>query len=130
MIASSPEVYLKKKIGWGSAGMTSFTDETYAAYLSYMKDQATVHAMCEDYRAAASIDLEHDRADRSAGKKIQCPALALWGEHGVVNRCFKPLEDWQRVASNVDGRTVPSGHYIPEEIPEKLFSELMTFFRE
>jgi haloacetate dehalogenase len=128
MVAAAPETYLKKKIGWGHAGLTAFTDETYAAYLSYVSDPATMHAMCEDYRAAASIDLEHDRRDRDAGKKMDCPTLVLWGEHGVVNRCFKPLEDWKRVAKNVEGHTVPCGHYIPEEIPEVLLQELMDFY--
>jgi haloacetate dehalogenase len=128
MVAAAPETYLKKKIGWGHAGLSAFTDETYAAYLSYVSDPATMHAMCEDYRAAASIDLEHDRRDRDAGKKIDCPTLVLWGEHGVVNRCFKPLEDWKRVAKNVEGHTVPCGHYIPEEIPEVLLQELMDFY--
>lgn len=127
MVAGAPETYLKKKIGWGHAGLTPFTAETYAAYLSYVSDAATMHGMCEDYRAAASIDLEHDRADREAGRKIECPTLALWGEFGVVNRCFKPLEDWQRVAVNVSGRTVPCGHYIPEEVPEELTQALIEF---
>jgi haloacetate dehalogenase len=128
MVAAAPETYLKKKIGWGHAGLSAFTDETYAAYLSYVSDAATMHAMCEDYRAAATIDLEHDRADRDAGKKIECPMLALWGEHGVINRCFKPLDDWRRVARNVEGHTVPSGHYIPEEIPALLIQELTAFY--
>ena len=128
MMAGAPETYLKKKIGWGHAALTPFTDETYAAYLSYVSDPATMHGMCEDYRAAATIDLEHDRADREAVKKIECPTLVLWGEHGVVNRCFKPLEDWRRVALNVDGHTLPCGHYIPEEVPDLLTAELNNFF--
>ena len=128
MIAAAPETYLQKKIGWGHAGMSAFTAETYAAYLSYVSDPATMHAMCEDYRAAASIDLEHDRADRTAGKKITCPVSVIWGEHGVVNRCFKPIEDWQRVANDVRGRTLPCGHYIPEEVPEALLAEMTRFF--
>ena len=128
MIAAAPETYLQKKIGWGYAGMSAFTAETYAAYLSYVSDPATMHAMCEDYRAAASIDLEHDRADRTAGKKITCPVSVIWGEHGVVNRCFKPIEDWQRVANDVRGRTLPCGHYIPEEVPEALLAEMTEFF--
>lgn len=128
MVAGAPETFLKKKIGWGHAGLTAFTDETYAAYLSYVSDPATMHAMCEDYRAAATIDLDHDRADRDAGKKIECSMLVLWGEFGVVNRCFKPLEDWRRVAKDVEGHTVPSGHYIPEEIPDVLLQELKGFF--
>ena len=89
-----------------------------------------MHAMCEDYRAAASIDLEHDRADRAERRKIICPVNVLWGEFGVVNRCFKPLEDWRRVAENVRGRTLPCGHYIPEEVPEALLQEMLDFFRE
>ena len=128
MIAAAPETYLQKKIGWGHAGMSAFTAETYAAYLSYVSDPATMHAMCEDYRAAASIDLEHDRADRTAGKKITCPVSVIWGEDGVVNRCFKPIEDWQRVANDVRGRTLPCGHYIPEEVPEALLAEMTEFF--
>ena len=129
MIAGAPEIYLQKKIGWGHAGMSAFTAETYAAYLSYVSDPATMHAMCEDYRAAATIDLEHDRADRGTGRKITCPVNVLWGEHGVVNRCFKPLEDWKVVASDVRGRTLPCGHYIPEEVPEALLQEMVQFFR-
>ena len=129
MIAAAPEKYLKKKIGWGYAGMSAFTPETYAAYLSYVSDPATMHAMCEDYRAAASIDLEHDRADRDAGKKIACPLHVIWGEHGVVNRCFSPIADWQRVAVDVRGRTLRCGHYIPEEMPEDLLVEMREFFR-
>jgi haloacetate dehalogenase len=128
LITAAPETYLKKKIGYGSAGLTPFTDATYAAYLSYMRDATTVHAMCEDYRAAASIDLVHDRADREAGKKLAMPLRALWGEHGVVNRCFKPLEDWRRVATNVSGGTLPGGHYIPEELPDMLIAEIKQFF--
>ena len=128
MVAGAPEIYLKKKIGWGYAGLTPFTDETYAAYLSYVSDPATMHAMCEDYRAAASIDLERDRADRAAGRKIVCPVNVLWGEFGVVNRCFKPIEDWRRVADDVRGHTLPCGHYIPEEVPEALLNEARDFF--
>ena len=129
MIAAAPETYLQKKIGWGHAGLSAFTPETYAAYLSYVSDPATMHAMCEDYRAAASIDLEHDGADREAGKKIACPVYVVWGEHGVVNRCFQPIADWQRVADDVRGRTLQCGHYIPEEVPEELLVEMCEFFR-
>lgn len=132
MVAAAPEVFLKKKIGWGQAGLTPFTDESYAAYLSYVSDPATMHGMCEDYRAAASIDLEHDRADRAAGKKIACPLHVLWGEFGVVHRCFKPLDDWRSVvdgAIQVTGRPLPCGHYIPEEVPADLLVEMLQFFR-
>lgn len=128
MVAAAPEVYLRKKIGWGHAGLSAFTEETYAAYLSYVSDPATMHGMCEDYRAAASIDLDHDRADRAAGRTIGCPVRVLWGEFGTVNRCFRPLDDWRRVARDVTGHTLPCGHYIPEEAPEALLREMLSFF--
>ena len=129
MIAAAPETFLQKKIGWGHAGLSAFTPETYAAYLANVSDPSTMHAMCEDYRAAASIDLEHDRADRAVGKKIGCPIHVIWGEHGVVNRCFKPIEDWRQVAGDVRGGTLPCGHYVPEEVPEALLVAMLAFFR-
>jgi haloacetate dehalogenase len=128
MVAGAPEVYLRKKIGWGHAGLSPFTDEAYAAYLSYVSDPETMHGMCEDYRAAASIDLEHDRADRADGHTIGCPVRVLWGEFGTVNRCFRPLDDWRQVARDVTGHTLPCGHYIPEEAPEALLREMLSFF--
>jgi len=133
LIGAAPEVYLKKKIGYGRAGLAPFTPEAYEEYLRHISDPATVHGMCEDYRAAASIDLEHDREDRSAGRGIRCPVHALWGEHGVVNRCFKPLEEWRKVTDRefpVTGYTLPSGHYIAEEVPELLVKEIDGFFSE
>ncbi len=129
MIAAAPETFLQKKIGWGHAGLSAFTPETYVAYLAHVSDPATMHAMCEDYRAAASIDLEHDRADRAAGRKVTCPIHVIWGEHGVVNRCFKPVEDWRKVADDVRGSTLPCGHYVPEEVPEALLQVMLDFFR-
>ena len=129
MVAAAPETFLRKKIGWGHAGLKPFTEATYAAYLSYVSDPQTMHAMCEDYRAAASIDLDHDRADRAAGRKIACPVRVLWGEFGVVNRCFKPLDDWRRVANDVSGRVLPCGHYVPEEVPQELLGEMKDFFQ-
>jgi haloacetate dehalogenase len=87
--------------------------------------------MCEDYRAAATIDLALDRKDREGGHKLSCPVHALWGEHGVVNRCFKPLTEWRASTHDrysVTGGTVPGGHYIPEELPELLATELKQFF--
>jgi haloacetate dehalogenase len=131
LILAKPEVYLKKKIGYGIAGLTPFTQEAYAAYLSYVSDSATVHGMCEDYRASATIDLVHDKIDRAAGKKIECPMHVLWGEHGVVNKCFKPLEDWRNWVDekfSVTGYDTPSGHYLPEQIPEIVAKEFIGFF--
>jgi haloacetate dehalogenase len=132
LILASPAVYLKKKIGYGVAGLTPFTSQAYDAYLQYVSDEATVHGMCEDYRAAATIDLKHDEADMQNEKKIKCPLHVLWGGQGVVNRCFKPLQDWRAwVATQyaVTGFATPSGHYLPEQIPETVATEFLNFFK-
>jgi haloacetate dehalogenase len=128
MIGANADFYYKSVMGsrWGGLGV--FAPEALAEYSRCWNRPETIHAMCEDYRAAASIDLEHDRADREARRKIRCPLLVLWGAHGVIEKCFKPLDDWARVAANVRGHAVPSGHYIPEEIPELLAGELETHF--
>ena len=85
------------------------------------------HGVCEDYRAAAGIDLDHDRADRDAGRRLTVPLLALWGEQGVVHRCFRPLDEWRRVAESVEGEALPCGHYIAEEAPDALLARVLPF---
>jgi haloacetate dehalogenase len=127
LIGADPAFYLKKKMGSGSAGLAPFAPAAWAEYGRCFTPEA-IHASCEDYRAAATIDLEHDRADREAGLRVACPLLALWGANGVVERCFKPIEDWQRVAADVRGRALPAGHYLPEEVPDLVAQEFETFF--
>jgi len=127
MIGANPEYWLKNHMG-RHAGTGIFTPGRWAEYLSGASQSESMHAMCEDYRAAATIDLEHDRADRATGKKLKMPIRVLWGEHGLVNTCFKPIEDWKEVAFDVSGISVPSGHYIPEEVPEILLAEAKQFF--
>jgi len=128
LISADPEFYLNEFMGKRSAGMRPFAPEAWAEYLRAMSDPSCVHAMCEDYRAAATIDLEHDRADRDAGKKLTCPLRVLWGKHGTIEKCFDPLEDWSRVAETVSGRALDCGHYIPEEAPQALLAEIQQFF--
>jgi haloacetate dehalogenase len=127
MIGNAIESILPAKMGSGSAGLTPFAPEAWAEYERCFTP-GMVHASCEDYRAAASIDLEHDRADRAAGVRVKCPLLALWGTQGVIERCFKPLDEWRRVADDVRGKALAAGHYIPEEVPELLIDELEKFF--
>jgi haloacetate dehalogenase len=127
MIGNAIESILPAKMGSGSAGLAPFTPEAWAEYERCFTP-GMVHASCEDYRAAASIDLEHDRADRAAGVRVKCPLLALWGAKGVIERCFKPIDEWKRVADDVRGKPLPAGHYIPEEVPELLIDELEKFF--
>jgi haloacetate dehalogenase len=118
----------RQAAGLRHAGPSPFAPDAMAAYVAAMRDPARVHAMCEDYRAAATIDLDHDRADREAGRKLAMPVRVLWGEHGVVARCFEPLALWQALG-DVSGATLPCGHYVPEEVPEPLLEEMLEFFR-
>lgn len=126
MIGADPDAYWLKKCGSGSAGMTPFAPEALAEYLRCFRDPATIHASCEDYRAAATIDIAHDEADGAL--KMAQPLLALWGEHGAVNKCFDVLALWRERASDVRGHTLPGGHYLAEELPDQVAAEFLAFF--
>ena len=128
MIGADPLFLLRAKMASGSAGLRCFAPEAWAEYERCFTPEM-IHASCEDYRAAASIDLEHDRADRAAGKRVRSPLLVLWGEHGVIERCFRPLDEWRRVADDVRGSALPAGHYLAEEVPDLVCDELEAFFR-
>jgi haloacetate dehalogenase len=130
LIEADPENYLRTVMGTRSAGMGPFTDDAFSEYLRCLKLPGAAIAICEDYRASAGLDLEHDKADIDAGNKLKCPLLALWGEKGTVGRCFSPLHEWQKVALNVDGNALASGHYIAEEIPELLLEYTLDFLKQ
>jgi haloacetate dehalogenase len=127
LISNDAEFYLKSLMGGRHAGLTPFTPAALAEYVRCIRDPNTVHGICEDYRAAASIDLEHDRQDRAAHRHVPCPLLVLWGQYGVIERCFDPLAEWRKVAPQVEGRALPSGHYIAEEAPEPLLAQALPF---
>jgi len=127
LINADPEFFLKSFTAKRSDGRSPFAPEAYAEYLRCLQDPKTVHGICEDYRASAGIDLTHERADVAAGRKIECEMLALWGAHGVIEKLFRPLDEWNVLASRVRGHALPCGHYIPEEAPEHLLAELVTF---
>ena len=129
LIGHDPKYYLP----WRSGGrhgnaMPYAAPEAVAEYERCFSDPAAIHASCEDYRAAAGIDLDHDRADLA--DRIRCPMLALWGERGVVHRLFDPIADWSAVATDVRGKALPSGHFIPEEVPDLLLAELLPFLSQ
>jgi haloacetate dehalogenase len=128
LIGAEPLYYLHRKIGGWGTGLQHFDPRALAEYERCFAGPATIHATCEDYRAAVSIDLEHDGADVAAGRKVACPLLVLWGDKGVVNRLFEPLRDWGAVALDVRGRTLPTGHFLAEEAPEETLRELRAFF--
>ncbi|MDN5680918.1 MAG: alpha/beta hydrolase [Ewingella sp.] len=130
LISHDADLYLRSVMGSRSAGMQPFTDEAYADYLRCLQLDGTARGICEDYRASASIDLQHDQIDLEASRKVQCPLLILWGEQGTVGKCFKPLEEWAKVAEQVTGEALPCGHYIAEEQPELLLKKVLPFLRQ
>jgi haloacetate dehalogenase len=119
------ERYIWKKLDKPGVGLSAFTPEAMAEYIRCCNAE-NIRAVCEDYRAAVSIDLEHDRADLS--RKIEMPMLVLWGEKSHVNRSYKPIEAWQARACDVHGKMVPCGHYPAEQVPDETYEELRKFF--
>lgn len=128
LIEADPGAYVRDVMGRRSAGLAPFDPRALAEYKRCLALPGTAHGLCEDYRASAGIDLEHDRADREAGRRLTMPLLALWGREGVVHRCFEPLTLWSRIADDVRGEALPCGHYIPEEAPEQLLERVLPFF--
>lgn len=135
MVSGQPKTYLHAKLGgWGSQGLGFVEPEALAEYeRAFCNPQtnalglsAHIHSMCEDYRASASIDLQHDSESRAQGQRIACDTLVLWGERGVVHRMFDPLGLWQaQCAAQVSGWAMPAGHFIPEELPEATSQALL-----
>jgi haloacetate dehalogenase len=126
LIGADPVYYLRKKLGaW--AALDNFAPEALSEYERCFSDPATIHASCEDYRAAASIDLAHDETDLD--HRIQCPLLVLWGGRGLMERHFDVLATWrEKAAGAVAGRALDCGHFLAEEQPEETATELLGFF--
>jgi haloacetate dehalogenase len=127
LIEADPAAYVRDVMGRRSAGLAPFDPRALAEYQRCLALPGAAHAICEDYRAAAGIDLEHDRDDRAQARPLTTPLLALWGAEGVVQRCFDPLALWRAIATDVEGEALPCGHYIPEEAPEPLLEKALPF---
>jgi len=127
LIEADPAAYVRDVMGKRSAGLAPFDPRALAEYQRCLALPGAAHGICEDYRAAATIDLEHDRFERDAGNRLALPLMVLWGEQGVVGRCFDPLAEWQRVAADVQGGALPCGHYIAEEAPDMLLERVLPF---
>lgn len=127
LIGAQPRLFVEQLMGNGSAGLDPFPPEVLDRYVDAMTGPDRAFGMCEDYRAAATIDLAHDRADRAAGRRIAVPLRVLWGARGIVHRLFDPLALWRGVADDVTGRSVDCGHYLPEELPDEIEREIRTF---
>ena len=128
LIESDPVRYVRAVMGSRHAGLAPFAPEAMAEYERCAAIPGTARSLCEDYRASAAIDLAHDREDLAAGRRLQQPVRVLWGEHGVVGRCFDVLALWRERAEHVSGAALPCGHYIPEEAPRELLGEAQSFF--
>lgn len=127
LVGADPRAYVENLVGSRHAGLAAFTTEALDAYATALAQPGAVHTMCEDYRASATIDLEHERADREDGRLITTPLRVLWGRHGVVGRLFDPLALWSALATDVSGRAVDCGHYLAEEAPDEVLAEIVGF---
>ena len=125
LINNNPDFFLTHCLQSWSKTESAFTPEAMAEYLRCFRDPQTVHGTCEDYRASATIDLEHDRQDIE--KKIECPLLVLWGNKGVIEKKYDVIESWQKRAINVQGKSLNCGHFLPEEAPEKTYQFINIF---
>ena len=128
LLAKQVPQYILGRIGRGPGGIKVFDKRALAQYVHAFRDPRTIHATCEDYRAAAGIDLVHDRRDLK--KKIRMPMLVLWGRHGVIEAMFDPLKDWREVAADVRGHALDCGHFLPEERPADVLRELRRFLAD
>ncbi|CAM2789869.1 Fluoroacetate dehalogenase [Methylobacterium mesophilicum] len=125
LIAADPEFFLRTHVDGQSKTLGSPSPELFAEYLRVYRDPATRHAICEDYRAAATIDLEHDAVD--ADKRIEVPLLALWGARGTVGQTYDVLETWREKALDVQGHALDCGHTLQEERPDLVLTALASF---
>ena len=128
LLNAGPAQYVRSVMGSRHAGLAAFAPEALAEYERCAQVPGTSVSICEDYRASATIDLVHDRADVAAGQKLTQPLRVLWGQHGAVARCFDVLSLWRERALDVSGHALPCGHYLAEELPEQVIAEAQTFF--
>ncbi|MEZ5653361.1 MAG: alpha/beta hydrolase [Burkholderiaceae bacterium] len=133
MIGADPQAWLRGLMGNRSAGLGPFAPPAWREYLRHVGDPATVHAMCEDYRAAAGPDAALDRADRDRGHRLRCRLRVHWGADGIIGRLYNPLDEWRAACHDgvvVDGGPLPCGHYIPEQAPAAVLASVLDHWLE
>lgn len=132
LVAAAPEAIVDAALGGWGTPPAAFGEEVRAAYVAALRDPAHVHAISEEYRAAATLDREHDEADRRMGRRITCPVLVLWSAHGPLNAWYAnaggPLALWRAWADDVQGHPLDAGHFFPEENPDETADALARFF--
>jgi haloacetate dehalogenase len=129
LITKAPAVLVNHMLDAWSEDPGAFPAEVRAEYIAKFSAPDTIHAICEQYRAAATLDYQHDEADRGK-RRIACPTLTLWSHAGAVASWYQPLEVWRTWADEVHGGPIPVGHFIPEEAPAQTARQLLEFFAE
>ena len=129
LIGKAPVEYLEHTLASWTAtkDLRSFDPRALAHYRASFNDPSRIHAACEDYRAGATIDHEHDGADLAAGKTIAAPMLVLWGDSGIPGRGASPLDIWRKWAPGAQGQAISSGHFLAEENPDATLAALLAF---
>ena len=132
LISRDPDYYWEQKVAPGSKKLSIFNWEALSEYLETFRDPKAIHSSCEDYRAAWTIDIEHDNADahQYGDDKVKAPILTLWGREGAIEKHFDCLKLWQMRAHNVIGEAMPGGHYLAEEHPELIIEKTHSFFKQ
>jgi len=130
LIGGAPDYYIKHTLAsWTAAkDLSAFDTDALEAYCAQARNPRQLKAMCDDYRAGESIDVIHDEADKSAGRKILCPTLALWGGAGIAAGAATPVDTWNAWCETVSGEAIDAGHFIPEENPAATVRALAAFF--
>jgi len=129
MIGADPAWWVREKLRRWAADPDAFAPEALEEYVRCFSDPAAIHASCEDYRAGAGVDDQHDAADLGR-RRIACPVLALWGEAGIARRAEDPLAAWRPWCDDLRGHGIPGGHFLPEEAPAQTLAALEAFFAE
>jgi haloacetate dehalogenase len=125
LLGNSAEFFLRTLFRGMIPG--SIPEDVFNGYLNHFKDPTTIHAMCEDYRAGATIDLEHDKSDLA--NKLECSVLTLWGANGAMGKLYDVLETWKERALNVTGKSLHCGHWMPEQLPDQVYEEIHSFLK-
>lgn len=127
LIAADPDFYFETSLtGWGAATLADFDPDQLAAYRAAWRDPATIHAMCDDYRAAIEVDLAHDEADRD--RRVTCPTLVAWGKDGAMGRAYDVAATWADYADNITPAPMPGGHFFVDSHPTETAELLAGFF--
>lgn len=126
LVSGAPEVMVNYMLDSWSASPDAFPADVRAEYIDKFRDPDTVHAVCEEYRASATLDYQHDEADRG-NRRISCPVLVLWSQTGGFAGRYQPLDVWRAWADDVRGGPIPAGHFLPEEAPDETAHQLMDF---